>query len=119
MSNKMSLQERAAMKREGNNAPNIARTYSAGSNGSQSPPAYSTTPNYTTQGPPPLLPRKPSAAGNYVTALYDYEAQADGDLSFSAGDRIQVTERKGPNEWWTGTCNGVQGVFPGNYVESA
>ena len=53
-----------------------------------------------------------------VTALYDYAAQADGDLSFKAGDVIEVVSRTDDaNEWWTGKLNGVQGVFPGNYVQ--
>ncbi|KAG2176568.1 hypothetical protein INT44_007231 [Umbelopsis vinacea] len=119
-SGKLSLQERAAMKKEGSIAPSISRTQSSSSNGSLPPPSYAASPNYTNQGPPPPLPRKPSSpAGNYVTALYDYNAQADGDLTFAAGDRILVIDRKGPDEWWTGTFNGAQGVFPGNYVESS
>ncbi|EPE10213.1 bar domain-containing protein [Ophiostoma piceae UAMH 11346] len=74
--------------------------------------------------PPPPKPKpKPSqltAAPNVetVTALYDYAAAQDGDLSFSAGDRIEViTRTDNPNEWWTGKVNGRQGQFPGNYVQ--
>ncbi|PKI83898.1 hypothetical protein MVES_002241 [Malassezia vespertilionis] len=56
----------------------------------------------------------PEKASSYVIALYDYAAQAAGDLSFSAGDRIEVVERTPSTEdWWTGTLNGMQGVFPG------
>ncbi|KAL2008197.1 hypothetical protein VTN00DRAFT_8179 [Thermoascus crustaceus] len=69
--------------------------------------------------PPPPRP-KPSrlaAPVETVTALYDYEAQAAGDLSFSAGDIIEVVQRtNNENEWWTGRINGVEGQFPGNYV---
>ncbi|KAJ7480092.1 BAR-domain-containing protein [Mycena galericulata] len=44
--------------------------------------------------------------------------QADGDLSFNTGDRIEVVERGASAEdWWTGRVNGQQGVFPGNYVQ--
>lgn len=40
--------------------------------------------------------------------------QADGDLSFSAGDRIEIVERSASSEdWWTGRVDGRQGVFPG------
>ena len=47
-------------------------------------------------------------------ALYDFEAQADGDLDFKAGGRIEVVERTESSEdWWTGRLNGRQGVFPG------
>jgi len=62
---------------------------------------------------PPRPPVKPKLA-NYVTALYDYEAQADGDLSFKKNDRIEVIERTADtNGWWTGRLNGKTGLFPG------
>ncbi|CAJ0828466.1 6702_t:CDS:2 [Entrophospora sp. SA101] len=65
---------------------------------------------------PPPIPAKPKIA--YVKALYDYDAQADGDLSFHKGDKIEVLKRT-PNtdDWWEGKLNGVTGIFPGNYVE--
>lgn len=64
---------------------------------------------------------KPSTmSADYVVALYDYTATAAGDLSFKAGDRIEVLQRTPSTEdWWTGRLNGVQGVFPGNYVREA
>ncbi|SCV02895.1 LAMI_0H03840g1_1 [Lachancea mirantina] len=53
-----------------------------------------------------------------VTALYEYQAQADGDLTFPAGAVIEVVERTADvNGWWTGRYNGAQGLFPGNYVQ--
>ncbi|KIK70350.1 hypothetical protein GYMLUDRAFT_32353 [Collybiopsis luxurians FD-317 M1] len=70
--------------------------------------------------PPPPLKPKPRLAPKpqIVVALYDFNAQADGDLSFNAGDRIEIVERTASTEdWWTGKLNGVQGVFPGNYVQ--
>jgi len=70
--------------------------------------------------PPPPLKPKPSSGPpvQYVVALYDFVAQADGDLSFNTGDRIEVVERTASAEdWWTGRVNGKQGVFPGNYVQ--
>ncbi|PGH08333.1 hypothetical protein AJ79_06020 [Helicocarpus griseus UAMH5409] len=72
--------------------------------------------------PPPPPPPKPARFASTppvetVTALYDYEAQAYGDLSFSAGDVIEITQRtSNENEWWTGRINGKTGQFPGNYV---
>ncbi|CAN6638154.1 reduced viability upon starvation protein 167 [Trichomonascus vanleenenianus] len=56
----------------------------------------------------------------YCTALYDYAAQAQGDLTIKAGDRIEIVQRTAdPNGWWTGriVATGAQGVFPGNYVQ--
>ncbi|KAJ3280799.1 hypothetical protein HDU79_011337 [Rhizoclosmatium sp. JEL0117] len=80
---------------------------------SQSPyPTNTTTTDYPL---PRSLPTQPAA--NCVTALYDYEAQAEGDLSFHRDDVIEVIERTAdPNDWWTGRLNGKQGIFPGNYV---
>ncbi|EDN03282.1 hypothetical protein HCAG_01146 [Histoplasma mississippiense (nom. inval.)] len=65
--------------------------------------------------PPPPKPARfgGSPAVETVTALYDYEAQAHGDLSFSAGEVIEVIERSNnENEWWTGRVNGKTGQFP-------
>ncbi|EEH23594.2 hypothetical protein PABG_05805 [Paracoccidioides brasiliensis Pb03] len=68
--------------------------------------------------PPPPPPPKParfaaSSPVETVTALYDYEAQAYGDLSFTAGDVIEIIERTAnENEWWTGKINGKTGQFP-------
>lgn len=68
--------------------------------------------------PPPPKP-KPSRlsaqpAVETVTALYDYSAQAEGDLSFRAGDLIEIVSRTGnDNEWWIGKLHGKQGQFPG------
>ncbi|ROV92785.1 hypothetical protein VMCG_09043 [Cytospora schulzeri] len=71
--------------------------------------------------PPPPKP-KPSRlsgapAAETVTALYDYSAQAEGDLTFRAGDVIEiVTRTQNDNEWWIGKLHGKSGQFPGNYV---
>ncbi|KAL1974107.1 hypothetical protein VTN31DRAFT_5667 [Thermomyces dupontii] len=71
--------------------------------------------------PPPPRPKPghlSAAQVETVTALYDYEAQAHGDLSFSAGDIIEVVQRTdNTNEWWTGRLNGREGQFPANYVQ--
>ena len=67
--------------------------------------------------PPPPKPKPSRLSGSSietVTALYDYEAQAEGDLSFTTGDVIEIIHRtSNENEWWTGKCNGKQGQFPG------
>lgn len=71
--------------------------------------------------PPPPKP-KPSRlsavpAAETVTALYDYSAQAEGDLSFRAGDVIEIVSRtQNENEWWVGKLQGKQGQFPGQYM---
>ncbi|KAF2865150.1 reduced viability upon starvation protein [Massariosphaeria phaeospora] len=72
--------------------------------------------------PPPPKPKPSRLSGvpatETVTALYDYEAQAEGDLSFLAGDVIEIiTRTPNDNEWWIGKVRGKQGQFPGNYVK--
>ncbi|KAI1107155.1 BAR-domain-containing protein [Jackrogersella minutella] len=71
--------------------------------------------------PPPPKPKPSRLSGappvETATALYDYSAQAEGDISFRAGDVIEIiTKTKNENEWWIGKCHGKQGQFPGNYV---
>ena len=69
--------------------------------------------------PPPPAP-KPSALSKkeHVVALYNFTAQAEGDLTFKTGDRIEVVKRgEDGNEWWVGKLNGVQGQFPANYTQ--
>ena len=69
--------------------------------------------------PPPPAP-KPSAFSRkvYVVALYDYTAQAEGDLTFRAGDRIEIIKKgEDGNEWWVGKLNGEEGQFPANYTQ--
>ena len=66
--------------------------------------------------PPPLKPKPkpPVPQVVYVSAVYDFEAQAEGDLSFRAGDRIELVKKTDSQEdWWTGRLNGQEGVFPG------
>ena len=51
-----------------------------------------------------------------VRALYDYSPQSPGDLSFKAGDIVNVSKCV-DNDWWDGELDGVSGSFPANYVE--
>ncbi|KAL9057321.1 MAG: hypothetical protein Q9162_002395 [Coniocarpon cinnabarinum] len=101
--------------------------------GSPAPPPYSSSNgNSGTAGalaaaaagkkpaPPPPKPKpgRLSHQAENVTALYDYEAQQHGDLSFSEGDVIEIIHRTDDqNEWWTGRVGGREGQFPGNYVQ--
>jgi len=74
--------------------------------------------------PPPPKPKPSQFRANpavpqveTVTALYDYAAQAEGDLSFRAGDVIEIVQRTAnENEWWTGKVHGRQGQFPGRSI---
>ncbi|XP_019745491.1 protein enhancer of sevenless 2B-like isoform X2 [Hippocampus comes] len=51
-----------------------------------------------------------------VLALYDFSAEEDDELSFCAGDVINITDASDP-AWWTGRCGGRRGLFPANYTK--
>ncbi|KAG5354938.1 Protein BZZ1 [Yarrowia sp. B02] len=65
---------------------------------------------------PPVAPKQGAKKVDYVTALYDYNAQDDTELTIKAGDQIVVVEpdRDG---WTEGELNGQRGAFPTSYVE--
>ena len=69
--------------------------------------------------PPPVpTKRMPSQLHQYVTALFEFEGQNAGDLSFREGDRIRVVKRtESTDDWWDGELNGRVGAFPANYVQ--
>ncbi|XP_008053461.1 tyrosine-protein kinase FRK [Carlito syrichta] len=62
--------------------------------------------------------------GHYVVALFDYQARTTEDLSFHAGDRLQVLDTSHEG-WWLarhlekrgdGPSLQLQGYIPSNYV---
>ncbi|KAF2875221.1 SH3 domain signaling protein [Massariosphaeria phaeospora] len=69
--------------------------------------------------PPPPPPKKVgSFHSEYVTAMYDFEGQGEGDLSFREGDRIRVVKKTNSSQdWWEGELRGSQGTFPANYCK--
>ena len=69
--------------------------------------------------PPPPPKRLPSNQGLWVTALYDFAGQGQGDLAFKEGDRIKVVQKTdSTDEWWEGELRGIQGSFPANYCQA-
>uniref|UniRef100_A0A8D3DV36 Abl interactor 1-like n=1 Tax=Scophthalmus maximus TaxID=52904 RepID=A0A8D3DV36_SCOMX len=52
-----------------------------------------------------------------VVAIYDYSKDKEDELSFMEGAIIYII-KKNDDGWYEGICNGVTGLFPGNYVES-
>ncbi|XP_066490567.1 intersectin-2 isoform X1 [Tiliqua scincoides] len=63
--------------------------------------------------------KKPAAPlctlGEEYIALYPYTSSEPGDLTFTEGEEILVTQKDG--EWWTGSVGGRTGIFPSNYVQ--
>ncbi|XP_010598701.2 mitogen-activated protein kinase kinase kinase 10 isoform X1 [Loxodonta africana] len=60
-------------------------------------------------------------AGPVWTAVFDYEAAGEEELTLRRGDRVQVLSQdcavSGDEGWWTGQLpSGRVGVFPSNYV---
>lgn len=128
-SSRLTLQERAAIKQQEAlgiaAAPTVPAIEYGGAGMSKANEAYGNANSYEPQSPPP-----PAYAQNtyhaspnhqqpkFVVALYDYAAQAEGDLSFKKDDRIEIVQKTADtNDWWTGRLNGITGVFPGNYVQ--
>jgi amphiphysin len=84
-------------------SPSPTGSFSSAAKGKPAPPPPRAKPSH--------LSAKPVET---VTALYDYEAQAHGDLGFSAGDVIEIVQRTdNTNEWWSGRVGGREGQFPG------
>lgn len=68
--------------------------------------------------PPPPPKRGASAHGIWVTALYDFAGQGNGDLVFREGDKIRVIKKTdSTDDWWQGELRGSTGSFPANYCQ--
>jgi amphiphysin len=68
--------------------------------------------------PPPPPKRIGSDLGLYAIALYSFEGQGQGDLSFRENDRIKVTKKTdSTDDWWEGELRGMKGSFPANYCK--
>ncbi|KAF3702490.1 Tyrosine-protein kinase FRK [Channa argus] len=68
----------------------------------------------------PLPPLPVERAAEYYIALYDYSARTEEDLSFNAGDTLEVLD-KSNGDWWhakaiTGISASRNGYIPANYV---
>ncbi|XP_026563436.1 intersectin-2 isoform X1 [Pseudonaja textilis] len=64
-----------------------------------------------------VINKNPSTSigiSEYV-ALYPYSSSEPGDLTFTEGEEIVVSQKDG--EWWTGRIGDRSGIFPSNYVK--
>ncbi|KAM9148740.1 mitogen-activated protein kinase kinase kinase 9 [Pangshura tecta] len=66
---------------------------------------------------------EPPPGGPLWTAVFEYEACGDDELSLRPGDVVQVLSRdslvSGDEGWWTGRIDRRVGIFPSNYVSSS
>uniref|UniRef100_A0A8D2LSI9 Mitogen-activated protein kinase kinase kinase n=1 Tax=Varanus komodoensis TaxID=61221 RepID=A0A8D2LSI9_VARKO len=64
----------------------------------------------------------PPAPRPFWTAVFDYEAAAEEELTLRRGDLVEVLSQdasvSGDEGWWTGKLQDKVGVFPSNYVAS-
>ncbi|TRM67650.1 hypothetical protein BD626DRAFT_626074 [Schizophyllum amplum] len=59
------------------------------------------------------------AGGDIASALYDFEADGEDELSVAAGEQLTVIE-KDSDEWWKcRNAKGAEGVVPASYLELA
>ncbi|KAJ7454818.1 SH3 domain-containing protein [Mycena latifolia] len=61
-------------------------------------------------------PRAPAVVQARALWPYNENGQDADDLSFSAGDIIEVVKEENA-DWWMGRFNGKQALFPSAYVE--
>lgn len=62
---------------------------------------------------PCVVPQR--ASSMQVKALYNFTAEEDDELGFSAGDVIEVLDCS-DESWWKGRLRGKSGLFPANYT---
>ena len=65
----------------------------------------------------PVVSVPSSGSSTKARALYDYVGTHDYELNFRAGETINILSEDHATGWWIGELRGVQGPFPGNYVE--
>ncbi|XP_032361415.1 src substrate protein p85-like isoform X2 [Etheostoma spectabile] len=71
--------------------------------------------------PPPVLTDANNdyedlSSGQRAVAIYDYEGEADDEISFNPDDVITNIEMIDEG-WWKGHCHGRVGLFPASYVQ--
>lgn len=87
------------------------------SNDNRYPPSYSQDDNRSDTAIKASPSRNDSSLPKAV-AMYNFPGQESGDLPFRKGDVINIIKKsESQNDWWTGRCNGKEGIFPANYVE--
>ncbi|XP_016429570.1 mitogen-activated protein kinase kinase kinase 10-like [Sinocyclocheilus rhinocerous] len=80
----------------------------------------SSTFSSSVDSPDSHLPHHHEGSNTYWTAVFDYEATADEELTLRRGDLLEVLSKdskvSGDEGWWTGKIQDKVGIFPSNYV---
>ncbi len=68
----------------------------------------------------------PSLFQGVYTALFDYAAQSDQELSIKEGDLLYLLDSSAPDNWWSvkkrvlgAEQEEPSGIVPNNYIEKA
>lgn len=82
-------------------------------------PGYDVTTSFDSEAPslPPQVPQHipQSNALPMARAMYDFNAQEPTELSFRAGDVLEIHSQQG--DWWQAKLNGKLGLVPSNYIQ--
>ncbi|MGH0127072.1 UNVERIFIED_CONTAM: hypothetical protein FKN15_053240 [Acipenser sinensis] len=77
--------------------------------------AWNGSPTYS-----PLAHSASACSNSLWTAVFDYEASGEDELSLRRRDVVEVLSKdaaiSGDEGWWTGKINHRVGIFPSNYV---
>ena len=71
--------------------------------------------SHPTPSPKPSPASTPTRSQPSCQALYDFDAESPGELSFKEGDNIHLKTKIDEN-WYEGKLNGRTGYFPVTYV---
>ncbi|XP_062408468.1 mitogen-activated protein kinase kinase kinase 10 [Sardina pilchardus] len=109
--------------------PTSSSSTSSGPPNMTEPPGFGDTENgnswtssvMSSCGSPDSHVHPPPGGGTpYWTAVFDYEATADEELTLRRGDLLEVLSKdakvSGDEGWWTGKIQDKVGIFPSNYV---
>lgn len=67
---------------------------------------------------PSAQPVSTTKKNPFVKALHQHIAEDEDELGFEEGDMIEVLEAEN-EDWWTGRCQGREGIFPVNFVDTS
>ncbi|XP_074599281.1 mitogen-activated protein kinase kinase kinase slipper isoform X2 [Brevipalpus obovatus] len=80
-----------------------------------------TTPMTTDHGYGSIQQQVRPTRNNIYTAIYDYEAAGEDELTLRKGQRVQVlsmdSKISGDEGWWTGKIGNDVGIFPSDFVK--